>query len=727
MTAPQEGPRPPRPPEDWVEDELDLGRIVRVLYAWRWDIVVGTVLVTVVAVLGYWLLSALQKPVYTATAQVAILRTKTEVTFEDRFRTLSEQGQLARPQESAASRRGALLGLVQHGAVAEAVVRRMGEALAPEERTPARLLRAIEARLVDAPSGRASGGSDLISIVAKADEPGKAAQLANAWAEEYVTRVNQLYGTIPAEMMASVRSELDRAQVRFDASQQALEGFIATNRIPHLGRLIAEKQEVIQSLQDGRKSAVAGLVEAELAARLQVINAYIDALAQNRLLAFSKEQEGKREMVAALIDAQLDSRLQALRADRDARSELFTQYVESQIQNQLLALQEEQRSKQVLFLEYSEADLNAKLAVFNQQVEDRIGNLTRDYEAKRRLQRLLENTRGLLAQVRSSGEAGAASSGLAILLLKAEAHATTEGFPANLQLQLGSVPDLNLGAEAQVRDLSALEAALQDRIRQLEASIVQHSAGLLQNQGYRHMDSARPGDDELLEAVRNKYLELFRVDELARTADQVTVSSALAESIQKKYDEMFQLGPLALASAREQLDSQSFAAIQERYPELFGVGALSNLTEAVGRDTPLDRLAEDRAKDLLQLRGLEDLPRYSASAEPLLRAIGQLEKEIQGLEAEKEAESARRKNLEQERDLTWSTLMTLRNKSAELDLSSTAFNAELRLGSPAVEPDRPEAGRPLLVASIAFTLGLMLSLLGVFIAESLGRKPILTS
>ena len=167
-----------------------------------------------------------------------------------------------------------------------------------------------------------------------------------------------------------------------------------------------------------------------------------------------------------------------------------------------------------------------------------------------------------------------------------------------------------------------------------------------------------------------------------------------------------------------------FAAIRDQYPDLFRVGDLAGLADLVAVDNPLAVLSTERAKELLQLQGLEDLPAYAAAAEPLTQAIDQLESDIQALQARQEAESSRRQQLAQRRDLAWSTLTTLKNKNAELNLSAVTVNSEVRLAAPAVEPLSPVAGpRLITTTALAGIVGLMLAVFVVFFANFMGAQP----
>lgn len=668
--------RPASPaPDNWLpEDEIDLRQYVLVLVAWWREIALIAIGAAVVAAVAILLLRLVTPPTYASSATVAIARTQSSITFDERFTTLSQDQLQALSSVDAAARRGALLGLVSNGAVAQAVIAQLSNILTDEnEQSPAYWLAEgqVEAELVGSTGSQAN--SDLIRITISADSPAKAAALANAWAQNYVEQVNRIYGQIPSELVASVTSELGKAQAEYDSAQTELEAFVAQNEVDKLNRLIVEKQDIIASLQAGKQTAITTIVDEELQARRQIISAYIAAQASNRLLTFTKEQEAKQRLVSALIDADTEGRLHALASEQSAKTQLFDAYANTETQS--------------------------KLAVVNQQTQSRIDQLATYYGTRAKLTQLLDNAKVLRDQAAQAGDTSTTTNGLALLLLKAQVYASSVGLPGNLQITLGSIADISTNAQAQVADVDALIQVLEQRLSALDAAIAAQSQALLTNADYQFLNPTGLG------AVAG-------------------AGSPLATTILAQYDELFTLGPLAQASATISTTTPLFAAIREQYPDLFRVGELAGLTDLVAMDNPLTVLGTERAKELLQLQGLEDLPAYTAAAEPLTQAIDQLESDIQALQARQEAESSRRQQLAQRRDLAWSTLTTLKNKNAELNLSAVTVNSEVRLAAPAVEPIRPVAGQGLMTTTaLAGIVGLMLAVFVVFFANFMGGQP----
>ncbi|MBN1890312.1 MAG: hypothetical protein JW850_20125 [Thermoflexales bacterium] len=631
-----------------MENELglDVRQVIDALLR-RWRLVASLTLgMTLVAAV---LALAFPSP-YRAVAGVAIVKIKTSIEFDSRFKTTSEDtlGSGYAQAMGAEARRQALAGLVENGSVAYQVIEEMGDMLRPSERTPALLLQKVSAGLVK--------DSDLIHIHVTDPDPGHAAALANAWARAYERHVNGLYGGgAPEQYAKSIQTELEQARYKYEQAQTAVETFVERSQLDRLARTISDKQHIIDSLQRAKQTTITSIVDEEIGIRQAIVDAYSTSQAKNRLLAFNKEQEARRAMIAELIDAETDARLMAFRkdrearvkqfaqyvdaeiearllafdqdrqartslftqyaeaelennslaferdrqarlrlfeayveaetnsrlaavdADRQARSRLFTQYVTAELDNRVAALAKEQEAKRDIFQAYADADKRAKLAVFDQQVQSRLQSLADAYATKLKTERLLADARALQRQARQAGEAGVPTNSLAVLLLKAEAYASSADLPGQLQLQLSGVDGVKTDSASQLADLQALVGTLENRLAESEAAIDRLSKHLFDNQGYELLNAERAEGDPLYTATQQKYAALFEVDELARAAATLsnTVDSELQTAIQARYDELFGVGTLAQAPDRASEGSDLTQAILARYAELFGVGALA--------------------------------------------------------------------------------------------------------------------------------------------------------
>ena len=706
------------------EDEIDLRKYFIVLVAWWREIALLALIGAVLAAGAVLVMRFLAGNTYEAATDVVIARVVSEVSFDERFRTTSSELQGAATSSDVA-RRTALANLVSSGAIAEAVIAELGDRLPIEQRIPANLLEQVTGKIGTGADNRTQ--ADLIRISASAADPDLAAAIADAWAKYYVEQVNAVFGQVPGDVVASVESELSRTQAEYQAAQRTLEQFIATNQVNRLDRLIAEKQGIIDKLQEGKQTSINNLVDEELSARQTLIATYIQALTQNQILAFNKEQEAKRTLLARYIDAEVENQLLAFDKERQARVGLFNQVVETQ--------------------------LNAANTVFTQEVEDRRNRLVQAYADRLRAQQLLASARTLQAQLVAGGDAAAKTTGLALLLLNAqmlpvpvaqsqpplaaatvaEAAATpmpplstdelananqtsTTNLPANLQVNLDSLAALANDAAGQRASLDALIGALTARVAELDRAIDAESAALFDGAGYAFLDPLNA----------NNLLAGLAISPTVGAGSGAAEDATLNSAIAARYADLYQAGGLNNLGDSLRDASEIAATAAALYPALFDLGALARLSDSASPENALMQAGVAQSQQLLQLQGLEALPGLSTATTALTAAIDQLETEIQTLTAQREAETARELQLTQARELAWNTFNTLSNKVVELNLARTAANSEVRLGAPAVAPVNPVRGQSLVMAAaLGGVVGLLSGVMLAFVANSLGKEPFL--
>ncbi len=262
---------PSRSPVEY-DDEIDLRIYLDILIRWWREIVLITVLSALAAGGALFALSQVQQSQYAATATAVIARVSSDVNFDERFLTTSEEGAAS---SAVASRRAALLGLVRSGAIAQSVIDELGSDWDEEERVPATLLESVEAELAPGPDARSP--SDLIQITVTADDPDKAAAIANAWSGHYVDVVNAIYGQVPEAVIASVQSEQAGVEQRYLDVQEALEDFIGDSQIESLNRQLETDRALLASLKLGQISAASAVIDRDLNARLDLFNRLVDA------------------------------------------------------------------------------------------------------------------------------------------------------------------------------------------------------------------------------------------------------------------------------------------------------------------------------------------------------------------------------------------------------------------------------------------------------------------
>ena len=232
---------PAVPPTWQQEDEIDLRQYLDVVIRWWREIALIAAGVAVLAGLAILTQRMLAAPSYVAEASVAISRTVSDVSFDERFLTTTDE--VGSDINSISARRSALLGLVATGSIAADVIAELGDLLSEEERDPAYLLQQIEA--TPGPTTGPRNESDLIQISASADAPEKAAAIANAWAAAYVRQINTVYGQVPNEVLDSIQAELAIAQQTYLDSQARVEAFLAESRLKDLTNLSTVLQQRI--------------------------------------------------------------------------------------------------------------------------------------------------------------------------------------------------------------------------------------------------------------------------------------------------------------------------------------------------------------------------------------------------------------------------------------------------------------------------------------------------
>lgn len=206
-----------------MEEEIDLREYIDVIVR-RWKWIAGVTLAAVItaAVVSFLILS----PIYEAKAGVVIVKSRSEIAFEPKYRTLTE--------EDIASRRKALEALVRSSSVAAEVIDKLGSTLEPEEREVGALPEMVETEV----------NGDLISIKVKGEDAAKIAAIANAWGEVYEKYVNRLYsGSVQSP--ADIQPQVVEAESIYQQAQEALAKFTGNNQIETLTQKIEDKQNTL--------------------------------------------------------------------------------------------------------------------------------------------------------------------------------------------------------------------------------------------------------------------------------------------------------------------------------------------------------------------------------------------------------------------------------------------------------------------------------------------------
>lgn len=153
------------------DDYVDLRQAVLILFK-RWQLIRDVLIVVLTSAAAVWSLSP---RTYEATARVLVVQTASYGLDAKTWRTT-------------------LASLVPSPLIGKDVVTQMGDRLPIELRSPDVLARMVE--------GKPGRDAQIIDIVVHGPEPSLVGEVANDWASIYEQRVNQLYGSSGAKVVA---------------------------------------------------------------------------------------------------------------------------------------------------------------------------------------------------------------------------------------------------------------------------------------------------------------------------------------------------------------------------------------------------------------------------------------------------------------------------------------------------------------------------------------------
>ena len=228
---------------------------------------------------GIWSLEHLV-PRYAASADVAIIHTRSTVALDERFQAVDRSDRQVQ-QRGRPARRAALVGLVHQADLAERVFDRLQGDL-EEASSPVELLAAIEAELVTVGMASNRPESDLIRLTAYAPEATLAKALADAWAEAFVDDMNALFADVPREVVDTVAAELASVRARYAEAEAKLQAFMAASRIDLLEQEIAAKDAVIQEVVSTWRLTATAAFQKDITSRLTSIDENLAHLRETR-------------------------------------------------------------------------------------------------------------------------------------------------------------------------------------------------------------------------------------------------------------------------------------------------------------------------------------------------------------------------------------------------------------------------------------------------------------
>jgi capsular exopolysaccharide synthesis family protein len=208
---------------------MELVRYFSILRKWYRLIIFTTLLAGATA----FVLSSLLSPIYEAEADMAIVRSSTELNFDPKIKTVSESDFTV----DLTARRKALTNIVKSPEIAEDVIAKLGTNLDSSKRLPVSLLDSIAA----------VNDGELIRIKAQSGSPAIAALLANTWAQAYQLRVNSIYDETTLST-SELQSQVDAAKRDYEKQEAALVAYLATNQIDQLKRQRDQAQQELDDL-----------------------------------------------------------------------------------------------------------------------------------------------------------------------------------------------------------------------------------------------------------------------------------------------------------------------------------------------------------------------------------------------------------------------------------------------------------------------------------------------
>ena len=268
---------------------IDLGRYVEVLFR-QWQLILGAVLVCAVAAA---FVTLRQPKTYQARALVVSTKLASSVSFETAITTLSEdENPTSIRFVDPKARLQSYVLLVKNPAIAEVVLEELGERIPADSRDVVSLLSMVQGEVAD--------NSDALEILVTGADPVLAADIANAWAQAYVDRINAIYSDSGAQgVYESVVEQLDDARAEYAQSQAELESILEENRAAQYERLIDENITLISAITETRTLAVGTVISNTMISQLAVFNQQVGGLAVQLSEVYSDTRKVDRQLLDA--------------------------------------------------------------------------------------------------------------------------------------------------------------------------------------------------------------------------------------------------------------------------------------------------------------------------------------------------------------------------------------------------------------------------------------------
>lgn len=182
------------------------------------------------------------------------------------------------------------------------------------------------------------------------------------------------------------------------------------------------------------------------------------------------------------------------------------------------------------------SEVSANLAVYEHQKSMWLHEFERNYSRKQDLEDLLDIALLMRQQLVDGDEAGAATTGLALLAFKSRVFGTASGLPfEKLELQMESVDGLspNRSVEEQLADLDGLIAAMREEIDNLDAAIEEQTNELDQRESFSFLESLTPEQLDVADAPSGQMLQRMK-----DWQGVLSYSSLLNESLTQEIEQL---------------------------------------------------------------------------------------------------------------------------------------------------------------------------------------------
>jgi uncharacterized protein involved in exopolysaccharide biosynthesis len=442
--------------------------------------------------------------------------------------------------------------------------------------------------------------------------------------------------------------------------------------------------QITVTLDDPEKAAAVANAWARY--YVEAVNAIYGQVPEDVIASVETEQakaegdyQGAQKMFEDFIAA---NHISALSRQINADQALLNALKQGQIDAATAVIDRDMDARLDLFNRLVDAETSPALALIEEQTAQNVRAVADLLATRTMVTQALDQAGSLQTQIEQGDDAAAASNALALQLLKTQVFASssissTMTLPTELQLNVAGSADSVNGA-AQQADVEALIEALEERLAQIDDQLETMGQQILSNDNVQFVD-------ELTD--RGFTLTSASVDfSVGPSSEAATETEKIAEED---------------SPVPSEADNALSQAIVRSAADLFGVGASAQVA---------------------QIGAVEGEEATGA----LIGVITDLEQNIQSLQAQLEAEQARKRQLAQQRDLAWTAYDTLNNKVVELNLARSAANSEVRPGPPAVPPVEPVAGTSLIMATaLGGAVGFMFAIFLVFFAAYLGQEPFL--